>query len=545
MPKGVNEEFEEFEKEVFDTFMERNPTMATHLGIHEYDDRLPDISKEKHLEDIELVEGWLERLEGFEDDGLTEENKLAKRLGVHIFQLQLFRMKELKLREQAPYAPNIIGSAIFPLLKREFAPLEERLESIKERIKDIPGATQEERSRLDDPVRLWIDMAIESAEQLPMLFKLVQMLVRQSDSFDEKEFSEFSQAINQADSALEDYIGWLERQKKDAKEDYTIGREKFKELLKKRELDYSPDKILDIGEELLEKTEKEMEHHAEKIDPDNDVDEVLEKVKSKTPENFEEALRWYEEGLEDAKEFIEEKDLATIVEDEEIEVTETPEYMRNIIPFAAYIPPAKFDPTKKGIYVVTPPEEEERLDNYSYWDVRNTTVHEGYPGHHLQLACATTNDDVFRIFSQAVETVEGWAHYCEEMMKEHGFDDTPEAWLIQTNDVVWRAVRIIVDVKLSTGEMSFEEAVDFLVEKVGMDRGDAEKEVKRYTQSPAYQLSYLLGKEMIKDLKEEVKEKMGDDYSEKFFHDTILYAGSVPMKYLREIFDKKIEEETS
>ncbi|MEF8873378.1 MAG: DUF885 domain-containing protein [Candidatus Thermoplasmatota archaeon] len=542
MTKGVNEEFEEFEEEIFDTFMERNPNMATHLGIHKYDNELPNLSKDKRLKDIELIEEWLQRLKDFDETELSEENKLAKKLGVHIFEMQLFRMKELRFGEQAPSAPNIVGSSIFPLLKRDFAPLEERLKSIKGRIKDIPDAVEEEKSKLEDPVRLWIDMAIESAEQLPMLFKLVQMLVKEHDSFEDDDLSEFVQAIDGADSALEDYIDWLEELRTEAKEDYTIGEEKFEELLEKRKLDYNSEEILDIGKDLLEEAEEEMEHYAEKIDPDADVDEALEKVKSETPKSFEEALGWYEEGLKDAKEFIEKNDLATMVEDEEIEVTETPEYMRNIIPFAAYIPPAKFDPTKKGIYVVTPPEEEERLNNYSYWNVRNTTVHEGYPGHHLQLASATTNDDVFRIFSQAIETVEGWAHYCEEMMKEHGFDDTPEAWLIQTNDVVWRAARIIVDVKLSTGKMTFDEAVEFLVDKVGMDESDAEKEVKRYTQNPAYQLSYLLGKKMIKNLKEDVKKRMGEDYTEKFFHDTILFAGSVPMKYLRKIFDKKIEE---
>ncbi len=91
--------------------------------------------------------------------------------------------------------------------------------------------------------------------------------------------------------------------------------------------------------------------------------------------------------------------------------------------------------------------------------------------------------------------------------------------------------------------MSFDEAVNLLVEDVGMDRQDAKKEVKRYTQNPAYQLSYLLGKQMIKELKEEVKERMGDDFEEKFFHDTILYAGSVPMKYLRDIFHRKIKDD--
>ncbi len=538
---NTNEKFKEFEKEVFETFTERNPILATHLGLHEHDDKLPEVTEEKTVEDIRLMEGWLEELRDFENDKLNEENKLAKKLGIHIFEMHLFNLKELKQWEQAPQAPNTIGSSLLLLLKREFAPIEERLESIISRIEDVPRMLDEEKSRLKNPIKLWIDMAIESAEQLPMLFKIVQMLAKE-EGLEKEKLEEVSKATNKADQALDDYIEWLENQRRDADDDYTIGEEKYEELLEKRELGYDSEEVLEIGENLLRKAKDDMERYAEKIDPEADVEEAVKEVESETPESFEDALEWYEEGLQDAKEFIEKNNLATIPDDEEIEVMETPEYMRNIIPFAAYMSPAKFDETKKGIYVVTPPQEESNLSNYSYWDVRNTTVHEGYPGHHLQLAAATTNDDVFRIFSHATETVEGWAHYCEEMMKDHGFDDTPEAKLIQSKDIVWRAARIIVDVKLSTGKMSFDEAVNYLIDNVGMDKEDAKKEVKRYTQNPAYQLSYLLGKQMIKELKEEVKERMGDDFEEKFFHDTILYAGSVPMKYLREIFDKKIDE---
>ncbi len=540
MTEKADEKFDEFEEKIFDSFIERNPAMATHLGIHDYDDQLPDFTREKYIEDIELMKDWLEELNGFDDEELSEENRLAKKLGLHIFELRLFTMEELKHWERAPKAPNTIGSSIFPLLKREFAPLEERLEDIISRIEDVPDMIEEEKSRIEDPVKLWIEMAIESAEQLPMLFKLVQMLAKQ-EGFDKDKLKEISEAVDKADEALDEYVKWLKDLKVNASNDYAIGEEKFEELLDKREIEYGSEEILEIGEELLDEAKKDMERYAEKIDPDAEIEEVIEEVESEVPDSFEDALEWYEEGLEDAKEFVRKNDLATMPENEEIEVTETPEYMRNIIPFAAYLPPAKFDETKKGIYMVTPPQDEKKLNNYSYWDVRNTTVHEGYPGHHLQLAAATTNDDVFRIFSRATETVEGWAHYCEEMMKEHGFDDTPEARLLQSKDIVWRAARIIVDVKLSTGKMSFDEAVDYLVDNVGMEESDAEKEVKRYTQNPAYQLSYLLGKQMIKDLKEDVKEKMGEDFSEKFFHDTILYAGSVPMKYLREIFDEKIE----
>ncbi len=541
MAEDADDRFDQLEHEIFEKMMERNPQMATRFGIHEYDDILPEMTKDKYLENIELMEDWHERLKEIEPSELSEENRLARKLGLHIVSMFLFRLKELENWKKSPSVPQTIGSSIYPLIRRDFAPLTERLDSIRGRIKEIPRVIEEEKGKLEDPVDIWVDMAIESAEQMPMLFKLVLMTSKEA-GLEEEKIVDLKQAVDEADEALDDYIEWLKKKKREANHEFAIGPEKFEKMLLKRELGYSADEILELGERLTQESKELMQRYAEEIDPGADVKKVIEDVESQAPEDFAEALSWYEEGLEDAKEFVIEEDLATLPENEEIEVTETPEYLRNIIPFAAYIPPAKFDEVKQGIYLVTPPQEEEKLQDYSYWDVRNTTVHEGYPGHHLQLTAAMTNDDVFRLFSHAVETTEGWAHYCEEMMKDEGFDDTPEARLLQAKDMLFRAVRIIVDVKLSTGQMSFDEAIDYMVEELDMARHKAEAEVKRYTQNPTYQLSYLLGKHMIKELKEDVKDRMGNDFTEKFFHDTILYAGSVPMKYLKEIFDKKMEK---
>ncbi len=534
-----DKEFRKFEEELFNTIVERNPHLATHVGIHDHDHLLPDGSMEKHLEDIELIEKARGELESFDAKKLSQENMFARKVGLHVLDMMLLNEKDIEMWKKNPSVPGIIGGSIFPLLKREFAPFEERLESIIGRIESIPDFIESSKSSLVEPVVLWIDMAIESVRQLPMLFKLV-MMIAQEKGIKEDTLIRLSKAVDRADEALERYDVWLEEKRSEASDDFTIGDELFDELLKKRKLGYEANDILELGEDYLEKTKKNMRIYAEQIDPGKDVWEVLEEITSETPADIDDALEWYRKGLEEAKEFVIEHELCTIPEDEEIEVTETPEYLRHLIPYAAYMGPAKFDDIKKGIYVVTPPAGDNGWKKMSYWDVRNTTVHEGYPGHHLQISCSTTIDDYLIMFSRAIETIEGWAHYCEEMMKEHGFDDTPEARLIQNRDILWRAARIIVDVKLSTGKMSFEEAVDFLVDKVKLERPSALAEVKRYTQNPAYQLSYLLGKHMLMELKEEIKERMGDDYSEKFFHDTILYSGSVPIEYLRERFYRKI-----
>jgi uncharacterized protein (DUF885 family) len=177
----------------------------------------------------------------------------------------------------------------------------------------------------------------------------------------------------------------------------------------------------------------------------------------------------------------------------------------------------------------------------NYCSIKNTAVHEAFPGHFLQGAISNRGSFI-RLLAEGTETVEGWAHYCEELMAQKGFITDLETRLIQVNDMIWRAVRIIVDVKLSRGEMSFEEAVEMLVKETGMSREGATAEVMRYTQTPSYPLSYLLGKHLILKLKEELKQKMGDKFDEKFFHDTITANGYLPISMLHKVFNQKISK---
>ena len=192
---------------------------------------------------------------------------------------------------------------------------------------------------------------------------------------------------------------------------------------------------------------------------------------------------------------------------------ETPSFIRHLIPFAAYYEPAKFDAMPVGTYIVTPPSSPEMMREHNRSSISNTSIHEAYPGHHLQLSAAITNPSLVRLFSGAPEFSEGWAFYCERMMKEAGFDDSPKGWYIVHTDAIWRATRIILDVQLHRGLIGFDDAVDRLVAETGFERPAALAEVKRYTSTPTYQLSYLFGRHMIEKLKAEVEARDGASFS--------------------------------
>ncbi len=536
-----SQKLKDIRKEVFDFVMKAEPPAATNMGIHKYDGELPDGSRGAQEEKIRKFKDWVAELEEIDSEKLEGEEKDSLKVGKHVLNLRIYELDELRKWESNPNHARVIGTSLLPLLKRDFAPLEERLRSAKSRIEAIPEFLADADEVVIDPVKLWVKIGLESLEKLPGLMGVVLNTAEESE-LSESEVRDLESAISGAREALDSYGSWLEDQLEDAKEEFAIGPEKFSELLRKEKLGYETDEIMDLGKDYLDESRSEMEKYARRINDELSVTDAMDRIEDNTPEDFAKALKWYRESIYESRSFVNKKNLATIPDNESIEVMETPDYLRNLIPFAAYIPPAKFDEDRQGVYLVTPPGEDEGLSRFAFWSIRNTTVHEGYPGHHLQMSASAEIDDEFTLLAHATETIEGWAHYCEEMMKQYGFDDTPEARLIQMKDRRWRAARIIADIKLSTGQFSYREGVEFMADTVDMAEESAEAEVKRYTQNPSYQLSYLLGKHKIDLLKEDVREKMGGDYRDRFFHDKLIYGGSMPIKFHRDRFNRIISK---
>jgi uncharacterized protein (DUF885 family) len=240
-----------------------------------------------------------------------------------------------------------------------------------------------------------------------------------------------------------------------------------------------------------------------------------------------------------ARAYLIERRLVSIPDDERIEVIETPEYLRNVVPFAAYFSPAAFDRDSKGVYIVTPSVHDDAgaIREHNRASISNTSIHEAYPGHHLQLDAARRHPSLTRLLTDAPEFVEGWGMYSELMMREQGFDDAPEFRVMLHTDAIWRACRIILDVRLHRGEIGVDEAVDFLVEQTRFERANARSEVEWYTYRPTYPLSYLLGRTLLLELRASQQRRLGDGFSLRAFHDTLLRNGSLPISFHRRLLD--------
>ncbi len=538
----MDEEFDNLVKEYLDWWVETNPIMGTVLGLHQYDHLLPDGSRDAHLRDIEKIKEFRTKTEAIDESKLSPQKRIEREAVLHMMNMGLYMSEVYRQWESKPTGIDTLGASLFRLYAREFAPLEERLESITSRIQALPRFLEESKTMITKPVKLWVEIELESSKRFPMF--LDDILNTGSEVLDTDKLETLKNAVEDAKTAITDYEKWMsESLLPTAIEEHRMGEEMFHKVIELKHLGLSVTEIRELGDKYLDWCKKRLEELAEEIKPGAGVEEVREIVKSDHPENFDQVLEKYREAVAESRRFVQENGMIDIPAGEKLTVIETPEYLRNTIPFAAYMMPGKYDQEQEGIYIVTPVEDKpELLKEHSYAGIVNTSVHEGYPGHHLQLTVSNMNPSLTQVMVHSTETVEGWAHYCEDWMKDKGFDDTPEARFVQTIDILWRAARIIVDVDLHTKKMTMEQAIDFLVDNVGMERPSAVAEVKRYTMYPTYQLCYLIGKHLIVGLKEEIKERMGDKFTDTFFHNTFLASGSFPIYLTRQTFEYNLQE---
>ena len=540
----ANELFEKLSQQMLNRFLEKNPDFATSLGLHEpYDYLLPNGSTERLIENLHLIAEWTRRLsETVNREELNDEHKIDWEVIETAYERGKFDFYERRMHELNPDASEELGGLIFIMFTRNYAPLEKRLDAIAARIEKIPKFLEEFRSRFanSQPVKLWTDIAIEKTQQIGGLFQFI--LYTTKGKVSDKIYERLGKAVENLQPALKVQMEWLRGLLPKTKEEWALGKEKFERLIQLRDLEMNSDEIYQLGLKYLKELKTKREQLAQQIAPGKSADEVLKMIEGKAPKTFEEALEFTRKTMEEARRFVKEKNIAKAYSEDILLVEETPAFIAPLIPFAALMMPAKFDKPQIGIYIVTRPKDPANLGKHlNYSSIRNTAVHEAFPGHFLQGAISNRGSFV-RLLAEGTETVEGWAHYCEELMAHKGLITDLETRLIQVNDMIWRAVRIIVDVKLSRGEMGFEEAVEMLVKETGMSREGATAEVMRYTQTPSYPLSYLLGKHLILKLKEELKQKMGDKFDEKFFNDTITANGYLPISMLRKVFDQKISK---
>lgn len=522
----------------FRRVVESEPAYATRLGIHAWDNRLGDPSREQVLGDIAADKAHVAAIEAIDPDGLSAEARFERDLELHHVRLAIYGAETVRTWERRSTGASALADALFTLFTRDYAPLPVRLAAVAARLEAAPRFLAGHRTRAVGPqVAPWLQIELNASASVPsFLDEILAAAGSAGDALPHAERGRLARAAELAKIAIADQAEWIREILPGATPDWPLGRERYGELLELRAFEgLDADAILEIGWQQLERNHADRAAAAWEIDPGATEAQVVERVKDDHPATFDEALAGYGESMRRARRYLIEHDIVTVPPDERVEVIATPPYLRGVMPFAAYFEPARWDPSPVGIYVVTPDVDGDpgAMREHYRAAISNTSIHEAYPGHHLQLALAARHPSLTRAQVDAPEFVEGWGMYSEQMMREQGFDDGPAFRVALATDAIWRAARIVLDVRMHRGEMSIEEASNFLIEHTGFERPNALAEARRYTHTPTYNLSYLLGKVLLLGLRDEEERRLGSAFSLRDFHDTLLRGGSLPISFHR------------
>jgi uncharacterized protein (DUF885 family) len=523
--------FSEFCAGYFKKYFELHPTEAIYYGIEGYDHLLNDYSDESYRAEKTFVSDSLEAIRQIQSSELTEDEAIDYALLEGKLTIQNYEHEKEDYRLKWPdiYSPI---DAIYILTVRKTNDLAGNLLS---RLSRTPAVIKQGMANLSrkeaNPPRLWTQMAIEGARgSLSFLDNLPNQPTVQAEV---KDATSLRDAIATAKSALSDFGAYLENDLLPRSQGtYAVGIEHFNLLLKKKHfLDHDDRTLLALGEALFETTKNELAELAHELAPGKDIQEVARRIQEHHP-SIDEILTAYQKAMEGAREFVREKQLVTFPPREELHVVHTPEFRRHEIPFAAYLSPSPKDPNQVGYYYVTPVTDAELLREHNWVGLENTSVHESYPGHHLQFSVANSlpaASSLPRLMNESSVFYEGWALYCEQLMQEQGFLKTKEHRFVMLKDRLWRALRIIIDVKTQTGEMTYDEAADLMVRELQFPRAQACGDLNWYSQSPAVPMGYALGWSIINRLRDQERTGLGGNFSLRDFHDKLLSAGSISL----------------
>jgi uncharacterized protein (DUF885 family) len=516
------------------------PEFATALGDHRYDDRVDDDSAQGIARIVAHAHRWKDIFGAIPSQSLTEADEIDREwLGARADD-ELLWSEQMRSYERDPgmYLPT---SAVYSLIKRNFAPPSVRMRSVTARERASLANLSAARANLK-PARVpQIAIDIELM-QLPATLDFFNKSL--PDAFHDVGEGPDKQAFNAANAALveqiEDYAKWLKNDlRPHASGDYAIGADAYRRMLADADFVDTPlDKLEQIGEAEMHRLQIQFVATAKKLDSKLSPAEVVAALASKHPA-ADQVISAVTAGLASIRDYVEIHRIATIPSNTLPIVAETPPFMRATT-FASMDSPGPFEKSTEAYFYVTLPDPswpkekvEQLLAFYSPPTISDTSVHEVYPGHYVQFLNNRLNPDQVRAIYHSGSDSEGWALYCEQMMLDEGLHDhNPKFRLAQLQMALMRACRYLVGIRMHTRGMTVAEATAFFEQNAYQTHHNAEVEALRGTDDPGY-LRYQLGKLMILKLRDDVRRKEGAVFNLGKFHDAFLAEGAIPVPLVR------------
>jgi uncharacterized protein (DUF885 family) len=537
--------FAAFVDDYFDAYFAWKPSEGTAAGLHQYDDKLEDGSAEATRKRVEQVKALQSRLDRLRAGQLTADEAIDAEVLDGQMRAELLDLEVVRTWRKNPmgYIATPPG-AIDGLMKRDFAPAATRLRAVIARLKATPAMFAALKANVDDPPREFTDLAVRMGEGSVGFYRdTVRDWAKQAAGQDAELLREFTAANDAVVKSLTDTVAWLKTDLlPKSRGKYALGADTFaKQLLYEEMVDIPLDKLLAIGEATLRRDQDAFRAVAGKIDDKKAPAEVMKALSDDHPTEAD-LIPSARRTIEKVRKFVVDKKIVSIPSEVRPTVLETPPYARNGS-FASMDTPGAYE-TKatEAFYYVTPPEKEwtakqkeEHLRLFNGPVMQIITIHEALPGHYIQFLYAKQYPTKTRKLVSCGSNVEGWAHYCEQMMVEEGYGGgDPKIRLAQLSEALLRDCRFVVGIKLHTQGMSVEEGAKVFEKEGFQEPSSAYEEARRGAYNPTY-LYYTLGKLQIYKLREDYRKAKGEGYRLEAFHNDFVRQGGIPIKLIRRI----------
>ena len=513
----------------FDLRWHFNPAAASAAGRRSQDGRLGTFDADSiraHLAASKSLTGALEALEV--DDAETEIDQTAL-LNDLRGTIHRFEREQPHVRNPSFWLSHLY-QGLYTLLNRGWDPPGERAVALVERLRATPLFLAAALETLKHPAPILVQTAAAMLDSGDRLIGQAAAACRPDYPGPPEEVDQAAAGARVALARLKFALD-ADMASSTDEQAFAIGEEQFnRRLYFEHAVNHTAPELWRFGMHLVEEVEAELAVMARAMDPARSWREQIERLREAAPVQGDRVAA-YRAAINRARGFVEQHGLVSIP-DGNLLVEPTPDFLRPMIPFAGYWPPGPYAPDRTGWFYVTIGDGGGSLGRSEH-ELVGTALHEGYPGHHLHnLTMQASTSEVRRVIWSPL-TVEGWALYCEEMMGEEGFYQEPGQRLFQRMHLLWRAVRVLLDIGLHTRGMSPSSARLFLLDRIPIQPNEAEAEVRRSCAWPSYHVCYALGWREIRQLRADFRARAGDAYRLRAFHDAFLKYGGLPVSYAR------------
>ena len=553
-PPPQNDRFVALAESYIEEFLERYPEYATALGDHRYDGRLNDYTAAGVAAGLDWNKRYLEELAAIDPARLGAANAIDYEILRNHVEFSVWSSEVLREHEWNPMRYGV-GDALYALLAREFAPLEERLQSLHQRLNGIPAVLSAARENLIDPPKIHTETAIRQNDgAISLVSKSLDEFLALAPGKEE----ELAQAREAALQALQEHGRWMrEELLPRSTRSFRIGEEKYRAKLSYTlHSDLSMEEILERALRRLDELQEELystalplyrEHRPDAgegalADRPAVIRAVLDMLADSHPTDSS-IVEDARQDLAEVTEFTRESKIVS-VPDEPLQIIVMPEFRRGVS--TAYCDsPGPLEESGETFYAISPtPQDwtpERKLSFYREYNdfmLQDLTVHEAIPGHYLQLAHSNRLQAptmVRAIFSSGT-FIEGWAVYAEQVMVERGFGGA--RFKMQQLKMLTRAViNAVLDQKIHAGSMTEQEAMDMMMGQGFQEDGEAAGKWIRAQLTSAQLSTYFVGITEHNDMRDAWTERNGPIRDWQAYHDRVLSFGSPPVRFVRGLLE--------